>query len=103
MFVIYSILLDRWFSAFVKYLLCNSLVCYLCRIYTFNKLSGPKTRFCLLWCLVGDSLNSSWNNIQYFMNFFLSNLTLGHSAMSSVARTKCKGNDKERFVNRVTF
>ena len=37
------------------------------------------------------------------MNFFLSNLTLGHLAMSSVARTKGKGNDKERFVNRVTF
>lgn len=51
-FAVYSWLLDRWFSVFVKYLLYNSLVCYLRRIYTFIKLSGPKTSFFLLWCLV---------------------------------------------------
>ena len=36
--------LDRWFwSIRLISLLCNSLVCYLRRIYTFNKLSGCKT------------------------------------------------------------
>ena len=32
-------------------LLCNILVCFLRRIYTFNKLSSPKTSPCLLWRL----------------------------------------------------
>ena len=43
--------MDRWFSVFVKYLLCNSVIFYLRRIYTFNNLSGPKTSLSLLWCL----------------------------------------------------
>ena len=36
---------------YVQYFLFYSLVCYLRRIYTINKLSGPKTGLCLLWCL----------------------------------------------------
>ena len=46
-FVINSWLLDCCFSVFIKYLLSNSLVCYLHRIYTFSEQPGPKTNLCL--------------------------------------------------------
>ena len=53
MFEIYSWLLDRWFSVFIKYLCYVIVYCviYVGYIYTFNKLSGPKTSLFVFWYL----------------------------------------------------
>ena len=34
-------------------------MCYLRSTYTFNKLSGPKTSLCLLWCLGNNPIKEN--------------------------------------------